>query len=210
MKLNKHPFQIGVTGGIGSGKTLVCKIFQILGIPVYDADSRAKWIMNHHEELKKDIIASFGASSYTPSHELNRQFLASQVFNNSDKVALLNSLVHPKVGEDYATWVQLQTQTPFVVKEAALLFETGSYQLLDKIITVFAPPEIRIQRIKARDLQRTEQEITGIIAKQMNEEEKLKKADYVIYNDENRLVIPQVLDLHQQFLSMASVHHSSH
>jgi dephospho-CoA kinase len=209
MKLNDRPLQIGITGGIGSGKTLICNIFQTFGIPVYDADSRAKWIMNQHEELRNDIIAIFGPSSYTSSYQLNRKYLAEQVFNDSNKVALLNSLVHPRVGEDYAAWVQLHVHHPYVMKEAALLFESGSYRLLHKVITVFAPPPIRIQRITTRDPQRTEQEILAIIGKQMNEEEKLQKADYIIYNDESHLVIPQVLDLHHRFLAMDSVGHTA-
>lgn len=209
MKSTNFPLQVGITGGIGSGKSLVCKIFFAVGIPVYDADYRAKWVMNHHPLLKRDIIAVFGEQAYTANQELNRPYLASQVFNDSKKVALLNSLVHPRVGEDYATWVQANARYPYLVKEAALLYEAGSYQLLNKIITVSAPLDIRIQRIRKRDPQRTIKEIEAIIARQMPEEEKLQRADFIIYNDESRLLIPQVLSLHQQFLSMAPVHHAT-
>jgi len=209
MKSNNPSLQIGITGGIGSGKSLVSTIFSALGIPVYDADLRAKWVMNIHPVLKTDIITAFGHSAFTTANELNRQYLAKQVFNNSDKVALLNSLVHPRVAEDYTAWVEAHVNYPYLLKEAALLYEAGSYQLLDKIIVVFAPIEIRIQRIQKRDPQRTIEEIQAIMAKQLPEEEKLQRADFIVYNDESRLLIPQILNLHQQFLSMASVHHAT-
>lgn len=208
MKLNK-PLEIGITGGIGSGKTLVTKIFSALGVPVYDADHRAKWVMQHNIILRGDIIAAFGKEAYTDTQQLNRSYIARQVFNNSDKVTLLNSLVHPKVAEDYALWVQANYGEPYVIKEAALLFESGSYRVLERIITVFAPIEVRLHRIRLRDPQRTIEEIQGIIGKQLSEEEKLKKADFVVYNDADQLVVPQVLRLHQQFLSLAAVYHTS-
>lgn len=196
-----RPLQIGITGGIGSGKSLVCNIFHILGIPVYDADSRAKLLYIHNIGLKNQIIEAFGPETYTAEGQLNRKYLASQVFNDNEKVTLLNSLVHPEVGKDYQTWVTQQKNAPYVIKEAALLFESGSSQNLDKIITVFTPMALRIQRVSYRDKQRTIQEIHAIISKQMAEEEKLKKADFIIYNDEQHLLIPQVLLLHQQFVS---------
>ena len=195
------PLQIGITGGIGSGKSLICNIFRILSVPIYDADSRAKLLYTQNTELKNQIIQTFGSETYTSTGQLNRAYLAAQVFNNSEKVTLLNSLVHPKVGIDYQEWVEQHLEFPYVIKEAALLLESGSHVALDKIITVYTPLELRIQRISRRDKQRTVHEIQAIIAKQMAEEEKLQRADHIIYNDEAHLIIPQVLLLHQQFLS---------
>jgi dephospho-CoA kinase len=203
MKSTKSPLQIGITGGIGSGKSLASKIFHTLGIPVYDADSRARWVMQYNSVLVKDIQDTFGVAAYTESGQLNRAYLASQVFHDSEKVALLNSLVHPRVAEDYAGWVQQHSNHPYVLKEAALLYEAGSYQFLDKIITVFAPVSLRIKRIRQRDSHRTDSEIQAIIDKQMPEEEKLQRADFILYNDESQLLVPQILILHEQFLAMA-------
>ncbi|MDO1446831.1 dephospho-CoA kinase [Rhodocytophaga aerolata] len=195
-----NPLQIGITGGIGSGKSLVCRIFSILGILIYDADSRAKLLYIQDDDLKSQIIQNFGKESYTSAGQLNRGYLAKQVFNDSQKVSLLNSLVHPKVGKDYQAWVQKNDQSPYLIKEAALLFESGSYLSLDKIITVFAPVDLRIERVVARDQHRSEVEIRAIIAKQITEEEKINKADYIIYNDNKQLLLPQILRLHQEFL----------
>jgi dephospho-CoA kinase len=195
------PLQIGITGGIGSGKSLVCRIFNVLGIPVYEADSRAKLLYIQNAELKKQIIHAFGVQAYTANGQLNKTYLAGKVFTDSDQLMLLNSLVHPKVAEDYSLWVQQHIHFPYIIKEAALLFESGSYAMLDKVITVFTPVELRLRRISQRDKHRTEEEIKTIISKQMAEEEKLAKADFVVHNDEAHLLIPQILHLHQQFLS---------
>jgi dephospho-CoA kinase len=195
-----NPLQIGITGGIGSGKSLVCRIFNVLGIPVYDADSRAKLLYIQNAELKNQIVHAFGAQAYTVTGQLNKIYLAGKVFNDSQQLMLLNSLVHPKVAEDYSLWVQQHIHFPYIIKEAALLFESGSYNKLDKIITVFAPIELRMGRIIQRDKGRTQEEIKAIISKQMTEEEKLAKADFVVYNDEVHLIIPQILYLHQEFL----------
>lgn len=193
------PLQIGITGGIGSGKSLVCRIFQTLSAPVYDADSRAKWLMQHHPDVRNGIISAFGAAAYSPNGQLDRKYLASRVFTDGNQVSALNQLVHPHVGEDYANWVITHSHAPYVLKEAALLFEAGSYQTLDKIIVVHAPADLRIRRVRQRDPHRSEAEIRAIIAKQLPDEEKLRRADYVVYNDETQLVIPQVLKLHEEF-----------
>jgi dephospho-CoA kinase len=198
-----NPLQVGITGGIGSGKSTVCKIFRILGIPVYDADTRAKLLYVHDLDLKNEIIQAFGTEAYTAAGQVNRSYLANRVFNNSQSVALLNRLVHPRVGADYQAWVKQQTDAPYVLKEAALLFESGSFQSLDKVIAVFTPLPLRIQRISQRDKQRSVEEIQAIISKQMAEEEKIKRADYILYNDEGQLLIPQVLQLHKEFLAIA-------
>ncbi len=198
----KKILQIGITGGIGSGKSLVCKIFSLLGIAVYDADSRAKSIMTTDGILVSQIKKEFGVLSYRADNSVNREYVAQHVFNDAEKLELLNSLVHPRVGEDFKQWLQAQN-SPYILKEAALLFETRSYTTLDKIIVVSAPEALRINRVLQRDKHRTEQQVKDIIRNQLAEEEKLKRADYTIVNDESKPLIPQVLELHKQFLSMA-------
>jgi dephospho-CoA kinase len=198
----KTPLQIGITGGIGSGKSLVSRIFNLLGIPVYDADSRAKSVMTTDGILVSQIKKEFGVLSYNGDGSLNREYLAEHVFSDPEKLKLLNSLVHPRVGEDFNRWLKEQNSA-YVLKEAALLFEAGSNAALDKIIVVSAPEELRINRVLLRDKHRTAQQVKDIIRNQLKEEEKLKLADYIIVNDESRPLIPQVLELHKQFRSMA-------
>jgi dephospho-CoA kinase len=198
----KTPLQIGITGGIGSGKSLVSRIFNLLGIPVYDADSRAKSIMTTDGILVSQIKKEFGVLSYNGDGSLNREYLAEHVFSDPEKLKLLNSLVHPRVREDFNRWLKEQNSA-YVLKEAALLFEAGSNAVLDKTIVVSAPEELRINRVLLRDKHRTAQQVRDIIRNQLKEEEKLKLADYIIVNDEGRPLIPQVLELHKQFRSMA-------
>ena len=193
---------IGITGGIGSGKSLVCRIFNILGVPVYDADSRAKSIMTTDGILVSQIKKEFGVLSYRADGAVNREYLAEHVFSNPEKLKLLNSLVHPRVGEDFKQWVNAQNSA-YILKEAALLFEAGSNTALDKVIVVSAPETLRIKRVRQRDSHRTTQQVEDIIRNQLKEDKKLKLADYIIINDESKPLIPQVLDLHKQFLSMA-------
>lgn len=200
--MNAHkPLQIGITGGIGSGKSLVCRIFALLGVPVYDADSHAKKLMTTDGILISGIKKEFGDLSYHPDGALNRKYLADHVFHNEKKLALLNSLVHPRVGADYEQWVQQHHMHRYVLKEAALLFEAGSAKTLDQIIVVHAPEALRIKRVLERDAHRTVEQIREIVGKQMPEDEKLKRADHIIVNDETQMVIPQVLKLHEQFLT---------
>jgi dephospho-CoA kinase len=198
----KKPLQIGITGGIGSGKTMVCHIFTLLGTPVYDADSRAKTLMTTDGILVSEIKKEFGVLSFRPDGSLNREYLAEHVFNNAEKLKTLNGLVHPRVSEDYTRWVAEQT-TQYVLKEAALLFEAKSNLVLDKVIVVSAPEELRIKRVLQRDRHRTEQQVRDIIRNQLDEEKKLKLADYIILNDERTPLIPQVMDLNKKFLSLA-------
>lgn len=193
--------QAGITGGIGSGKSLVCKIFNALGVPTYDADSRAKMVMTTDGILVEAIKKEFGILSYDAKGVLNRQHLANSVFNQPDKLKRLNELVHPRVALDYENWVSSQADVKYVLKEAALLFESGSYQSLDKIIVVTAPETLRVKRVLLRDPHRSMQQTKEIISNQMAEEEKTKRADYVIVNDETTLLIPQVLNLHLQFIA---------
>lgn len=195
------PFQVGITGGIGSGKSLVCKIFHCLGVPVYDADSHAKALMTTDGILITNIQKEFGHLSYNDDGSLNRSFLGESVFNDPEKLKKLNNLVHPRVRQDYLIWLKNNHHHHYVLKEAALLFETGSAKELDRIIVVHAALELRIKRVLSRDVHRTEELVKEIIKKQMPEDEKLSRADFILYNDENQLLTPQVLELHHKFNS---------
>ncbi|TAE70277.1 MAG: dephospho-CoA kinase [Bacteroidetes bacterium] len=190
---------IGITGGIGSGKSIVCKVFALLGVPIYEADLRARYLMNHNPTIKEKLKNVFGDKTYNENNELDRRFLAENVFIDNQKVLLLNSIVHPEVAKDFKNWIDSHQHFEYVLNEAALMFESGSYQRMDKVITVFSPLELRKQRIKARDLQRTDQEIDNIIQKQLPEEEKLKRADFIIENDNQKLLLPQILKLDNFF-----------
>ncbi|MEP6950865.1 MAG: dephospho-CoA kinase [Ginsengibacter sp.] len=189
--------KIGLTGGIGSGKSTVAQIFEVLGIPVYFADRAAKKLMIESEGLKASIIGAFGNEAYTNGN-LNRDYLAGQVFNNDKKIALLNSLVHPATIKDAAEWIQMQ-EAPYIIKEAALIFESGSNKNLDYVIGVKSPAALRIQRTMARD-NFSAYEVKARMDKQMDEDLKLQLCDYVIVNDEHEMLIPQVLALHEKFL----------
>lgn len=195
--------QIGITGGIGSGKTLVSRIFQCLAVPVYDADSHAKELMTTDGILISNIKKEFGELSFNTDGSVNRKYLSSAVFNDDVKLQKLNSLIHPCVAKDYQRWLEKWRGCPYVMKEAAILFEANSDKTLHKVIVVSAPEELRIKRVINRDTHRTEEDVRAIIQKQMPEEEKLKRSDFIIHNDEKVLLIPQVLELHSRFLSMS-------
>jgi len=190
--------KIGITGGIGSGKTTVCKIFESLDIPVYYADDRAKAIMVEDADLVKGIKNVLGDESYFEDGTLNRQHLASIVFHDAEKLKQLNALVHPAVAKDTIRWQQSQSLVPYTLKEAALLIESGGYQALDYLITVWAPREVRIQRVLKRD-NTTRTEVEARMNKQMPEFEKLKTAHFVIINDGERSLVEQVVKLHRRF-----------
>ncbi|MBL3654584.1 dephospho-CoA kinase [Fulvivirga sediminis] len=192
------PLQVGVTGGIGSGKSLVCKIFQALGAPVYNADQRGKWLTDNDPEIIHEVTVLFGAKAYKDNH-LDRPYIANIVFNNPEKLNQLNHIIHPKVGRDYSTWLKEQTYV-YVIKEAAIMFESGSHKMLDKIINVYASEEMRIKRVMQRDKFRTEKEIKAIIEKQMPEPERHDRSDYIVNNDESEMLLPQLLDLHSAFM----------
>jgi dephospho-CoA kinase len=184
--------KVGITGGIGSGKSTVARIFETLGVPVFYADEAAKKLMNEDADLKAKITSAFGPDSYAHG-SLNRPYISSTVFNNPSKLALLNSIVHPATIADADKWMQQQT-TPYAIKEAALIFESGAQKWLDKVIGVYAPAPLRIQRVMKRD-KITEDEVIARLNKQMDEDEKLRLCDYIVNNDEQELLIPQVLKL---------------
>jgi len=189
--------KIGITGGIGSGKTFICRLFEALGIPVYNADEEAKRLMNTDIRIKEKLIAQFGEATYKDGL-LDRAFLANMVFSDKDKLELLNGIVHPIVIQEAKDWAERQT-TRYSLKEAALLFESGSYKELNYTILVTAPIDIRIQRVIERD-GTTEQQVRERMNKQLSDEEKLQLADFVIVNDGITPLLPQVWTLHQKFL----------
>jgi len=189
--------RIGITGGIGSGKTTVCQIFATLGIPLYYADDRAKWLMQNDPQLVAALKDAFGEKTFTDQGTLDRAYLAEIVFNNQEQLNILNGLVHPAVREDGIQWDEQHLDTPYTLREAALLYESGIYQLLDQIITVTAPEALRIQRVTKRDGLSAEQ-VKARIEKQWPEEKKVELADFVIHNDGQHSLIRQVLQIHQQ------------
>jgi dephospho-CoA kinase len=195
-----HPLQIGITGGIGTGKSVVCSVFKCLNVPVYDADSRAKYVMTTDGILISDIKKEFGDLSFDKEGRLNRKYLGEKVFSDKTKLDRLNALVHPRVALDYEQWVRKNSSAKYVLKEAALLFESGSYKLLHKIIVVDSPIELRMTRVLSRDAHRTAQQVEEIMKNQLDEEVKLKRADYIIKNDEKNFLITQVLALHRLFI----------
>ena len=193
-------YKVGITGGIGTGKSIICRIFSVLGIPVYDADSRARWLMENHPDIRIALINWLGEEVYAGGR-LNRPFLASVAFKNAETTETLNRLTHPSVKEDFLNWVEQHKEAPYIVKEAALLYESGSYKDLDSMIVVSAPLEMRIERVLQRDPQRDRQQILDIIQRQWPDEKKLSLADYIIHNDEQSLVVEQVLSLHHIFIA---------
>jgi len=180
--------KIGLTGGIGSGKSVVARVFKILEVPVYHADSEAKRIMNTHSDVKNGIRNLLGDQTYRDG-KLDRAFVASRVFNNSDLLNKLNEIVHKFLHQ------------PYIIEEAAILFETGFYKDFDYMLVVYASEELRIRRVMERDLADRE-EILKRMSNQMSEESKKELADFTIFNNENDLIIPQVLSLHHKFLSL--------
>ena len=190
--------KIGLTGGIGSGKSTVAKIFEVLGIPVYYADIEANRIMHEDETIIQKIIDAFGEKSYL-NQKLNKPFISSIIFKDSRKKEILNDIVHPATIIDSLNWSAKQ-QSPYIIKEAALIFESASEKNLDYIIGVRAPLALRINRIISRD-NITEEQVLARMASQMNEDEKMNKCDFVINNNEIELVIPQVIALHEHLLA---------
>ncbi|WP_113662554.1 dephospho-CoA kinase [Pedobacter nanyangensis] len=195
--------KIGITGGIGSGKTTVCKVFETLGIPVFYADTVAKQIMTTDPILIQGIRETFGSQSYFQDGSLNNKHIANIVFANEHELAKLNALVHPAVFRAFDQWdAALPKNTPYSIKEAALLFESGSYKMCDKNILVTAPHQLKITWVTRRDGV-NEAQVLARMDKQFSDEQKLQMADYVISNAPNSSIILQVLNLHQQFLELA-------
>lgn len=191
--------KIGITGGIGSGKSTVAKLFEVLGIPVYYADDAAKQLMNENDDLKQKIQKEFGNEAYS-NRKLNRKYIADIVFANPEKLELLNSIVHPATLKDADEWMNKQT-TPYTIKEAALIFESGAQEQLDYVIGVYAPTPLRIQRTMQRD-NISREEVMSRMNKQIDETIKMRLCDFVITNNEQQMVIPQVIELHRKLLTL--------
>lgn len=188
------PLKIGVTGGIGSGKSMFCRIFEALGCPVYYADDRAKQLLIEDQGVKEQIVKLFGEESYHEG-QLDRAYLADRVFSNEEELAKMNQIVHPAVAKDFERFVEGHSKAKMIIKEAALLFETGSYQQLDHTIAVLAKKEVRMNRVLLRDTQRSKAQVEHIMANQTSDAQRRKLADWVIDNDGEQLVIPQVMQV---------------
>ncbi len=189
--------KVGITGGIGSGKTTVCKIFQNLGTSVFYADIVAKRLMNEDEGLKSVLMELFGSEIYN-NGVLQRRKLAELIFNNKQSLEKINSVVHPAVQREFVSWADNHKHEKYVIYEAAIIYEAGLDRALDKVITVYAPDYLKIKRIMQRD-KVSKEEVLQRMKNQMDDNRKRDIADHVIDNDENSLVIPQVLALHKIF-----------
>jgi len=196
--MKQSRLKLGVTGGIGSGKTSVCRVFNVLGIPVFSADSEAKQIMDNEKNISRELNSIAGRDLYR-NGDLDRVELARLIFNDQNLLRKVNSLVHPVVFEHFKQWQEKQT-APYVIMEAAILFESGGSKLVDKIITVVAPLDERIGRvIKGNRL--TREQVMERIRNQLDDDMKIKQSDYVIYNSENDMIIPAILKIHEDLMA---------
>lgn len=191
-------FSLGITGGIGSGKSLVCSVLEKLGVPVYYADQEARRLMNTDQALQKSIKVLLGEQAFRDG-ELNRKMVGEKVFRNPDLLKKLNHLVHPAVGNDFQTWSRRWNKQAYVVEEAAILFESGADRRMDMSVLVYAPSELRIKRVMARD-GATRAEVEQRMKQQMDEDEKKRLADRIILNDEMSLLLPQIVELHEDII----------
>ena len=193
--------KIAITGNMGSGKSTICKVFEILGVPVFYADYHAKIFLNK-KTCKQQIREKFGKEVFDKKDQIDKKSLAKLIFHDKKKLQQLNAIIHPLVFNKFEHWVNQHKEKPYCIQEAALIFETGNYKRFDQVILVYAPEETLIQRITIRD-QISNHDAQARLANQMDQEEKRKMADYVIYNDNTKLLIPQLLELHQYFLSQS-------
>ena len=191
--------KMGITGGIGSGKSIVCRLFEHLDVPVYAADDRARILMNENILIRKELIQRFGQHVYL-NQQLNRPYLASIIFKDTQEINFVNNLVHPLVRQDFEHWCLHYHQHLYVIQEAALLFESGGYKTMDILVTVTAPEQMRITRVQKRDTL-SEDQVRSRIRNQMADAEKIERSDFVIHNDEQHSVIEQVIAIHQQIQS---------
>ncbi|MBS3912954.1 MAG: dephospho-CoA kinase [Bacteroidetes bacterium] len=195
--------RVGITGGIGSGKSTVCSIFEYLGVPIFKADLFAKSLYTSNSDLRQKLIVEFGENIYV-QNQINRPLLASLIFSDQQKLHTLNSLIHPLVFEAYESWCIQHQTSPYTIKEAAIMFESGSYTHVHLVCGVVASEELRIQRVMQRD-HLNRDEIMKRIAQQMDPKEWLKKCDYTIANNEDDSLIEQVLKLHQTFTELSEM-----
>ncbi len=192
-------FRVGLTGGIGSGKSLICSILEKLGVSVYYADAEARSLMDNDPALKVKIVELFGEQAYSGG-SLDRQYLAGRLFGDAELLASMNTVVHPAVREDFKRWADLQKGVPYVVEEAAILFESGAHREMDHTVLVYAPEEVRIGRVMERDGCDRES-VLRRMGHQWSEEELKKLADHVIVNDGQQMLLPQVIELHNKLLT---------
>jgi dephospho-CoA kinase len=193
--------KIGITGGIGSGKTTVCKVFKLLGIPIYFADDEAKKILDTSIDVKTNIINTFGIEVIDTNGIIDRKKLALKIFNNKENLEKLNSIVHPAGAKHFENWLHENKSAKYILKEAAILFESKAYKAVDKVITVTAPIELKIQRAMQRD-NTDRASIEQRIKNQLSDEEKIKRSHFIIYNDEQQLLIPQIIDIHHKLIKL--------
>ena len=193
---------VGLTGGIGAGKSLVSRIFELLDIDVYISDIAAKRLMNTDPNVREALIETFGTETYNEKGEINRTYLSSIIFNDEEQLKKINSIVHPAVRTDFMTWCMMRLDQDYIVQESALVYEVGLDKYFDKVILVYAPDELRIQRVMDRDNVSREQ-VLDRIENQMPQSEKVELADFVIYNDGRGSVIKQVCSIHQQILELS-------
>ncbi len=197
----RRKIAVGVTGGIGSGKSIVCRVFATLGIPVFNADDAAKYLMENDGALRQSIVELIGGDSYV-NGKLNRNHISTVVYSHPEKLNQLNAIVHPATVAYGNKWIQ-QQNAPYLVKEAAIFFESGSYKNMDIMVGVFAPLEVRVARaMKRGNLSR--EKVLSIVGQQMDEDEKMSRCDHVITNDDTQAILPQVLALHDRFYALSS------
>jgi dephospho-CoA kinase len=196
-EFRKPGMKLGITGGIGSGKTSVCRVFNVLRIPVFSADPEAQKIMNNDSRIKREINKIAGKSLYTKG-TLDRTGLASLIFNDPECLKKVNTLVHPVVFEHFKQWAELQN-APYVIMENAILFESGASALVDRVATIIAPVEERIQRVM-QSKKLTRHQVLDRIRNQMDDETRIKMSDYVINNSENAMIIPVILRIHEDLI----------
>ena len=192
--------KVGITGGIGSGKTMVCKVFELLGISVYYSDEESKKLLDNDIKVKEQIINMFGDAIINEAGNIDRKKLSAAVFGDNEKLKLLNGIVHPAVAKHFEEWLNVHSTDKYILKEAAILFESGANKLVDEVITVTAPVSLKIQRAMQRD-KIAEEQVVLRMKNQWSDEEKIKLSQFVIYNDEENLIIPQILKIHEKFIS---------
>jgi dephospho-CoA kinase len=202
-KETNRPLKVGVTGGIGSGKSLVCSIFKVLQVPVFEADLEAKILMNSNPEIRQELIVLLGENVYTGQGTLDTKRMAEIIFNDKEIIQKVNQIIHPVVRNKFIAWGQEQN-SDYIIQEAAILFESGAYQLMDFNILITAPEELRIKRVMERD-RTTKQKVLDRMDNQWNDEKKIKLADFIIYNDESNFLVTQVLEIHKKILEYGKV-----
>lgn len=198
----KPALKLGVTGGIGSGKTTVCRVFSVLGIPVFSADNEARKFMNNDTSLIRQINLLAGKDLYT-SGKLDRQELARLIFNDPDLLGRVNALVHPVVFDHFRKWVEKQ-DAPYVVMEVAILFESGASSLVDKVLTIVTPVEERIDRL-VKGKKFTREEVLERIKNQIDDDFRISHSDYVIHNSENDMILPAILNVHKDLIKQFNI-----